>query len=226
MKKQIFTLTMCLALTASAALADAVEKMLPQKTTTQATTSITATAKCPSPQNLIKQAEQPRVLTKEEVKKRVEERRIQQRVDMYYKLGLTSEQRAKAEALDARTKMEAEPLILKVQAEGKKLRELKVKKASKIQIFKQEQSFKASKKAIKKHFEASRQSFEAFLTEEQQIKFNAMSQDRMRQMKKNDCKCPIRRMLHKHRCPCKMDKPMGTQLEMGSECPLPQGSKK
>lgn len=221
MKKQILTLTMCLALTATAALADVTKQATPATVSTTAAGKLQA--KPTSPKNLVKQAEQPKVITREEAKKRFEERRNQQREQMYCKLGLTAEQKVKAEALDVKSKAAAEPIIIKLQAEGRKLKDLKAKKASKLEIFKQERAFKATKNELKNSFEASKKSFEAILTKEQKDKFKAMGEERkkeMQKMKKKGCHFNKAEKSHKKQPPCKMDKPMGPPPEMGVDAPI------
>ncbi|MFA7658162.1 MAG: hypothetical protein WCY19_01875 [Candidatus Gastranaerophilaceae bacterium] len=176
MKKQILTLTMCLALTATSALA-AGTNAVTQKAVSQVKTAATTTVK-PAPAPSVAKPEPPKMMTREEAKKHFEERRAQERERMYNALKLSAEQKAKAEALDAKTKQDVEPLIKKAQLEGKKLRELKAKKASSFETWKQEYTYKAAKNDVKKYFDSSRKSFEAILTKEQRAKYQEM--DRFR----------------------------------------------
>lgn len=206
MKKQILTLTMCLALTATSALANgtatvakkspvkpAVTKSAPAKVAVKKVAPIKAVA-------VVKPAQTPEVtLTPEQAaKKKFEEKMAADREHLYTDLGLTPEQRAKAAALDAKVKSEAEPLIKKVHEEKAKLKDLKAKSASEADILKQKAEVKKAKKAAKAHFQASRKEFEAILTPEQKAKFKEIREARKAEMKKHEnCKCPC----HKQKGP-------------------------
>ena len=172
MKKQILTLTMCLALTATAALANGTtvvtQKAAPAKISMPAPVTQTAPATM-----TIKPAEQPQIMTREEAKKNFEERRVKIRERMYNELGLSTEQKTQAEALDLKNKTEAIPLFEKFKAESKKLSELKNKHASVFKIWQQENVVKEAKKSLESHFDTSRKAFEAILTPEQKAKFEA-----------------------------------------------------
>lgn len=187
MKKQILTLTMCLALTTTAALAE-VTKTMPQKPVPQAKVStaipVKPDVKTLPTTNLGAQPEQPKRITSEEAKKYFEEKQAKQRDHMYNDLGFTPEQKAKAEALDIKAKKEVAPLMSKLKLESKKLKELKTKKASTFKIWQQENTVKSAKKALKKHFEASRKAFEEILTPEQKTKFEARKKE-MDKFRKN-----------------------------------------
>ena len=226
MKKQILTLTMCLALTATAALATGTNQV-PQKTNavakTQAKVSVTAKsstqAKITRDLNAEKTADTIKPTSKEDARKCFEERRVKSRENMYKELGLSAEQKAKAEAIDLKTKTEAEPLFKKAQTEAKKLRELKTKKASIFKIRKQQKAFKAAKNDLRNHMKASKKAFEAILTEEQKVKLNSIKAAK----RKEGCKLGN---CHKPHCPiCKGGKKhqpefMGTPPDdMKPECP-------
>lgn len=173
MKKQILTLTMCLALTATTALADGINTVT-QKATQQ--TKVTAAAvenKAKQTTPVVgKPGEQLQFKSREEAQKYFAQKRAKQREFMYKDLGFTEEQKVKAEALDQKTKQEGAAALRKVQTEAIKLKELKSKKASKFAIWRQEMSLNSSKKSAKKFFESSRKEFEAILTKEQKAKMD------------------------------------------------------
>jgi len=187
MKKQILTITMCLALTTSAALAE-VTKTMPQKILPQAKVSTSVPVKPeikPAPPTTLgTQPEQPKRITSEEARKYFEEKQAKQREHMYNDLGLSIEQKAKAEALDIKSKKEVAPLMTKLRLESKKLKDLKTKKASSFKIWQQENTVKSAKKALKKHFESSKKAFEEILTPEQKAKFEARKKE-MDKFRKN-----------------------------------------
>lgn len=188
MKKQIFTLAMCLALTATSALADGT-KTIGQKTKPHAKVAATKQDVKPQvstdkPSMAPKQGEQPKIMTREEAKKFFEERRAAERESMYKTLGLSAEQKTKAEALDAKTKLKIDPLMKNVQTEVRKLRELKAKKASDLSILAQKHAVKAAKKEVDKAFESSKKEFESILTEEQNAKFKLIDDAKKKEMAK------------------------------------------
>lgn len=195
MKKQILTLTMCLALSATAPLASdaaTVAKKTPAKVTV----------------NEVK-TQEPTLTPEQAAKKHFEEKMTKEKEDFYCKLGLSAEQKAKAESLDKRNRAEAEPLFQKVRAEKIKLHELNAQKASETEICKQKHQVKVAKKALKAHFEASKKAFDAILTKEQLEKAKALHEEHKAKMKEH-CKCKC----HNHhdfdgtegmppKCPCK-----------------------
>lgn len=216
MKKQVLTLTICLALTATSALASGPAKInqsqipnpnpFPQvKKVTQNPTKLDPPAKeapCVKP-GITSNAP---CLTQEQAKKKFEEKMTKNREDLYCKLGLTPEQKAKAEALDKANRETAKPLMGKLRQERIKLRELKEKKAAPVEIHKQKQQVKLAKKALKDHFEASQKNFEAILTDCQLAKLKTLREERKSEMKKHR-----KHHLYKHNCgkpgcPCSVDK--------------------
>lgn len=192
MKKQILTLTMCVALTATATLAEgtksvtkapvktAVTKVTPAKASTAKTTQ----GKTPAKQTVAQPAkpEPPKAMTREEARKYFEEKRAKDRENLYNALGLSPEQKVKAEALDKKTIEGAEPLVKKARNDHKKLKDLKEKHASIFAIWMQEHSSKSSKIELKKHFDSSKKQFEAILTTEQKAKFKNMEEARHKQI--------------------------------------------
>lgn len=170
MKKQILTLSMCLALTATAALATGTTKVStsPVKTVA-ATTTITPEKPCIAPQKLSKQ--------------QFEDKMAQHREKLYSDLGLSEAQKTKAEALDKKNKEGIKPLFDKVRTEKMKYNDLKTKKASEAELIKQKAEVKKAKKEVKKYMEKSRKDFEAILTKEQKAKFKAIREERKAKMK-------------------------------------------
>lgn len=160
MKKQILTLTLCLALTATSALAagtTTVAKKAAVKTTTTCAKACVKTVKPAAP--VVVQAPEV-VLTPEQLaKKNAEEKLAKDRECLMSKLGLTAEQKTKSE-----------PLIAKVHEERAKLCELKAKKACPCKILKQKNEVLKAQKA-----------FRATLNKDQLAK--------LKEIKKEKCKC-------------------------------------
>lgn len=193
MKKQVLILTMCLVMSTASALASglAKENPLPNpfpssqvKKVTQNSTKIDPPAKetpCVKPA-----MSETRCITSEQAKKKFEEKMTKDREDLYCKLGLTPEQKAKAEAMDKANKEAAKPLMCKLRQEKAKLRELKEKKACPVKICEQKQQVKLAKKALKEHFEASRKCFESILTECQLAKLKTIREERKAEFKNHD----------------------------------------
>jgi hypothetical protein len=188
MKKQLLTLTICLALTASSALASC-----PVKSNE---TAQPATKGCPCAVSTPVDA----TLTKEQLIQKFEERMAKRREALYCKLGLTQKQKVKAEELDKQNKAEAMTLMDKVHQEKSKLRDLKSKKVCPVEIYKQKQQLKAAKKALHKHFIASEKSFETILTKEQLTKFKAIRTENKAKMKKHFSKEKGKREKGKEGC--------------------------
>jgi len=179
MEKRILTLTICLALTASSAFASSTVTSTMKLTTNQAESA-------PCPCSVTPTAEVP--LTKEQFMQKMEEKMAKHREALYCKLGLSVEQKTKAEELDAKNKADARPLMDKVQEERAKLTDLKAKKACSVKIMEQKQKLRDAKKALHKHFMASKKSFETILTKEQLTKFKTIKAENRTKMKKH-CKC-------------------------------------
>lgn len=191
MKKQVLTLTMCLALTASSAFADSPVKATMKVTAPQAAKSVAPKAEetpcgCPC---------ETTALTKEQFKQKFEERMAKRREAMYAKLGLSQDQKAKAIDLDKKNRTEARPLMEKLHEEKAKLNDMQSKKCCPVMLVEQKQKVKTARKALRKHFMASEKSFEALLTSEQLAKFKVIKEERKAKFKKN-CKC-------KGHCGCK-----------------------
>lgn len=191
MKKQILTLTMCLALTASAAFANntakaTIKATVPQAVKTVATKAEKAPCVCPC------EATAP---TKEQFKQKFEERMTKRREALYAKLGLSQDQKAKAVELDKKNRAEARPLMEKLHEEKAKLNDMQTQKCCPVKLIEQKQKVKEARKALRKHFIASEKNFEALLTNEQLTKLKAIKEERKAKFKK-DCKC-------KGHCGCK-----------------------
>lgn len=185
MKKQILILAMCLVLTSTS---DLLSNASPVTTNAVSQTKATVVAtktvaelqskeqiKSASVLNFIKPPEQPQMMTREEAKKRFEDKRIKERELLYTNLGLSVDQRRKAEELDAKTREEAGKFIKSIQAEAKKLRDLQAKHASFFAIYKQKLAFRSAKMKAAKFILASKKSFEAILTKEQKAKFKLIN---------------------------------------------------
>jgi len=178
MKKQMITLAVCLALTATSALASSTA------TTSKAPTKAAIPVAC---QTKTPEVTQP---TKEEsLKQQFEEKMSQKRAELYCKLGLSNEQKDKAEAIHQTTKEGAEPLFARFHEEKAKLHELKAKKACPIKINEQKLKVKEAKHSIRAHMEKSRKEFEAILDKSQLAKFKAFREEKKAEWKQNKCKC-------------------------------------
>lgn len=200
MKRQILTLTMCLALTVTSAFASttatktapakkhvAVAKNIVPVAAKQASCAATAPAT-------------PALTPAEEAKKKFEAKLAKEREDFYTALSLTPEQKAKAEALDLKNRAAIEPLIVKVHEEKAKLRELKTKKVCPCEILKQKHELKVARKAVKDQFVATDKEFRAILTQAQVTKLETLRKERKAEMKKHHpCNCPMCKH-HRHHC--------------------------
>lgn len=197
MKKQILTLTMCLALTSTVTLAESTKTVLkapakpvtttPVKAPATATITKATTSKSEAPKatatekTTVAKPEVAKTMTKEEAKKYFEEKRAKDRENLYNILGLSKEQKAKAETLDKKTIEGAEPVFKKAKKEHKKLNELKEKHASFFTIWRQEFVAKSSKNDLKKYFSKSKKEFETILNPEQKAKFKKLEKERHEQ---------------------------------------------
>ena len=184
MKKQILTLTMCLALTASSAFANSTVKSTVKATSPQAVNTVVQKAEeapcgCPC------EATAP---TKEQFKQKFEERMTKRREALYAKLGLSQDQKAKAVELDKKNRAEARPLMEKLHEEKAKLNDMQSKKCCPVKLMEQKQKVKNARKDLRKHFITSEKNFEALLTSEQLTKFKVIKEERKAKFKKN-CKC-------------------------------------
>lgn len=191
MKKQILTLTLCLVLTATSALANGIDAVAKNSSDKAASPVVKAVVKNTSKTTksvtpVTCQANAPEVtLTPEQLaKKKFEERLMKGRVDLYCTLGLTSEQRAKAEALDKQQRAEGEPLFTKFNTEKTKYYTMKAKNASTLEMYEQKNEVKLARKAIKAHLKTSREAFEALLTQDQLTKFTELREANKQERKK------------------------------------------
>ncbi|MDD3436662.1 MAG: Spy/CpxP family protein refolding chaperone [Candidatus Gastranaerophilales bacterium] len=202
MKKQILTLTMCLALTSTVALAQAAVPVTKVKPATTAAKPVTPAAK--SATTFVS-----KLTPQEEARRRFEERRAQERALMYNSLKLTEDQKTKAEALDAKTRAEAGKYIDKVRTETRKLRDLKTKKASFVAVWKQKLVLNEARKEADNYFITARKSFEAILTKEQLAQFKLNEEARRKEMAKfrKNHKHPRHRMGSRGHAPKRMGTP-------------------
>lgn len=191
MKKQILALTMCLALTATSALANCTAecaKKAPAK----------ACACAVKPVACQKAASETTLTPEQMAKKKFEEKFAKDRQDLYCQLGLSAEQKTKAEALDQKNMVEAQPLFAKIREEKAKLKELKCKNACPGEICKQKMAVKSAKKALKAHMKASKQAFDSLLTKDQLAKLNTIREQRKKDMAKHKCDCKCKCHHHHH----------------------------
>lgn len=177
MRKRIIAMSLCLALTSIPALANCTKNMTKNTALSYVAGSMPFSVKNTSAQNVVAPSSgiPSNVLNKEGAKRTFEERKAKERALMYATLSFTNEQKAKAEAIDAKTKANIEPLFRKFQAEARKLRDLKAKKANPISIWLQKQSVKATKKSIEKCINSSKKEFQSILTPEQKAKYKIIN---------------------------------------------------
>lgn len=180
MKKQIFTLVTCFALSANTTLAIGIQAVA-QKTVPHSFSA--QQINTPATPNFVKPGEQPKFISKEEAKKHFEDAKTKERELLYAALNLSAEQKIKAEALDAKTRTEGGKYLRQLQVEFRKLRNLKAKHASFFAIYKQKIALKKAKSEAHKYFESSRKSFEAILTKEQRAKFKLIDNAKKEEMK-------------------------------------------
>lgn len=184
MKRQMITLAVCLSLTATSALANSTKVIpkAPAKALIPVATQIKApeTVQCP----------------KEMAKQKFEERMAKEREDLYCKLGLSTDQRTKAEALHIKTKEGAEPLFAKFHTEKAKYHDLKAKNACPGKLEEQKLKVKEAKHAIKIQMEKSRKDFETILNKDQLDKYKAIRKEKKEQWKKH------KDQHHHHNGPC------------------------
>lgn len=102
--------------------------------------------------------------------------KAKEREFMYTAIGLSAEQRLKAETLDSDTKVGIANHIKQVKIETKKLRMLKAQKASKIRIWMQKKALASAKKSMDRYMANSSKAFDSLLTKEQKIKFDMINQ--------------------------------------------------
>lgn len=201
MKKQILALSMCIALSSATVLA--ASSKAPIKPSKQG---------CPIEKPCDKKPLPPK-MSREEAKQKFEEHMAQKRESFYKELCLTPEQKAKAEALDAKTKAEVKPLMKKVGEEQMKLRDLIDKKACAADIKAQKAAVRAARKDVNAKMKAHKDAFKALLTCEQQKKYDELKAKKRAEHKKFEsehkkgCKCPKCGPHHKHMGPPPMERP-------------------
>lgn len=230
MKKQLLTLTLCLALTAGSAFA---ATTAPAKKATSPV-KVTATAKkCPATTAV--KASEPVLTPEQKAKKDLEEKLAKDREELYCKLKLSEQQRLTASAIEEKTKAEIEPLFAKLHDEKAKLRDLKDKKACPVKIAEQRAKVKAVKKDIRKHFQAAQKSFEEMLTTDQLAKFKVIKEERKAERKgmiEDHCKChfpcapgcPCKCHRHHKHCNCD-DASQAPATPKGEGCPCASDKK-
>ena len=179
MKKQFFTIAMCLAFSSTTALAVCpvkVEQTAPAKATVEIKAPVINTTQPPAPEAFMNPEKMG--------KKKFEERMMKERENFYKTLDLSCDQKTKAEAFDKKNREKLDPLMAEMRKEKTKLLELKNKNASKVKVWEQKQKLKALKRKMRATMEASKKEFETILTPEQKVKFEEMDAKRKAEMKK------------------------------------------
>lgn len=168
MKKQMMTLAVCLALTATSAMAvTSANETAPAAAQKKAAVE----TKCPCEHN----------------KQNFEEKMAKHIEDFYTKLGLTKEQRKKADYLHEKSMLESESLMAKLFTEKAKVHELRAQKACPEKVAAQVAKVKEAKQALRTHMECSKKEFEAILNKQQLAKLKALKEEKKEQFRK--CKC-------------------------------------
>lgn len=177
MRKQFMTLALCLALTATSAMATTCTKAkaTPKKAPMAAVKPVA------------NKVETPTLTPEQAARQKFEARMIQDREDLYCKLGLSAEQKAKAEDLHNTSRAKAEPLMAKLHEEKAKLRDLKEKKACPVKIAEQKAKVHEAKAALNENRKAFMKDFDAILDKDQLAKFKALKEEKKAEFKK--CKC-------------------------------------
>lgn len=178
MNKKILIASLCVSLTAISVLSAeaniSFEDMAPKHGVSSPSSVL--------PPELAVGAPHSKKLSGDQIKKLMETRRAQEKTLMYDTLKLTEAQKAKAEALDAKTKSELKPLVKDLRQEMKKMQELKTKNASIIKIWKQQFAVNSAKSKVKSKLTASKNDFEAILTAEQKTQYKKIEADRHKKM--------------------------------------------
>lgn len=204
MKKQMMILAACFALTATVALASDNNNFSTQVLTKNINTTETVnTSANQIPVSDINSC------PKQSVKTKFKEKWMEDKEELYCKLGLTPAQKSKAKALDEQKKMDAEPLLAKFHEEKAKLHQLKAAKACSEEINQQKIKVKAAERAIKCHMEASRKNFEGILDKCQLAKYQEIRKERKEQWEKfghhhhhGNCGCAKEEQTTPEKCPC------------------------
>lgn len=178
MNKKLLAISMCLALSTTVALAANMDTKCPQKNQNIAKSMPKA------PEKVCKKGDFHQ-MTKEQRKSEFEKFRKQQRTDLYKELGLSSEQIAKANAIEAKYDVKRENSLKKLHKAGSKYRYLKDQQACEWKLKMQKKSVEKAKEEVRTQFKASRDEFEAILTPEQKTKLKNIEDKRKQEFKKH-----------------------------------------
>ena len=127
---------------------------------------------------------QPEINTKEDLINMYKQKKAREKELLYTALGFTTEQKAKAEALEAEAKAGVAERVKKFRVEQKKLKHLKAKKASRFRIWLQKSSVKSAKKDVIDYVTTSRKAFDDILTAEQKTRFKKINEEKIKEMKR------------------------------------------
>lgn len=178
MKKFLLLLMTCSALTSMPVLANVSGAVMP---TTNAN-SLYSQSKDYSEggkymlQNYGKAGSTQQINTKSDLINMYASQKAREREYLYTAIGLSAEQRLKAETLDSDIKVGIVNHIKQVKIETKKLRMLKAQKASKIKIWMQKRALASAKKSMDKYMANSSKAFDNLLTKEQKVRFDMINQ--------------------------------------------------
>jgi len=185
-KKHLLIVSMCLAFTLNSAFAKnaKVGNMQSEKTTVS---KISASNSAPVSSLINKDGfispNSPSIkMPGTDVRKRFEDRRTKERESLYNDLNLTANQRVIAAALDSQIRSESGRYRARVQIEARKLKDLKMKHASFIAIYKQKSALRSAQKNVDKYMKSSKEAFGEILTSEQKAKFKKIDAQKKKDM--------------------------------------------
>lgn len=188
MKKHFFALVVCLLLSVNAASADT-SPALPYSLSPQLN-PLMSPKSAPKGKSVIPSipsAQTSKMYSQmkasEETRRNLIERRNKERQLMYAALNLTGDQITKAEAIDAKMKVDATNFNRRIRTEAKKLKMFEDKKAPFWTIHKQKQVIKGIKNEAKKYAASTQKSFEAILTREQKAKYKIIKKAKIQELK-------------------------------------------
>lgn len=141
----------------------------------------TSKLKQQTPPSLSRSAISPVDASKSRVKRTFIDKKAQERELLYTVLGLSEEQKVKAKEIDAKTLAGLGKYLRKVQIEGRKLKDLKARHASKLKIYSQRHKLNVAKKDVDRFLNVSKKRFESILNKEQKAKFRLIDEEKRKE---------------------------------------------
>lgn len=182
MKRQVLALSAGLVLAVSAVSAESFQTTIPQNPQVIAPAAKPQSTNFRMPfQNVGKEGQKPGTMSGAEMKQRFQEKRLKEKEEMYKVLNLSEEQIKKAQELDMQFRKESAQSVQKLKAEVRKFRDLKVKKASAFDMWKQKLAVKSAKRGLDNHLAKYRKDFESILNPEQKTKYKEIQKQKQEQ---------------------------------------------